>query len=215
MKDFFSNLLDWVYKKKCYFCRRSNESVKMCSECYDSLEFLPLRVNRTYNGVNIYCAGIYSKNLQKMIRGLKYHNQRNLAFYQAKFMLEYWNKLNINGDFQIVPVPIFAKRKKQRKYNHMELVAQEFSKLTGYECNFSLIERVKDTRPQYKLNKIQRKDNLDKAFEVYPDKYIKNKRILIIDDICTTGATFEEMVRSLNKNGIYDIICFSTTTPFE
>lgn len=215
MKDFLIGLLDWIYKKKCYFCRRSNESVKMCSKCFDELEFLPVQVNRKFNGVNIYCAGVYSKNLQKMIRGLKYHNQKDLAYYQAKFMWLYWEKLRLSQDFQIVPVPIFPKRKKKRKYNHMELVAEEFSKLSGYEVNFDLIKRIKDTKPQYKLNKAQRMMNLSNAFEIDKTKLIKDKQILIIDDICTTGSTFEEMIKEFNNVGVYDITCFATTTPWE
>jgi len=214
MKDFLIGLLDWIYKKKCYFCGRSKECVKMCSKCYNTLEPLPVEINRTFNRVNIYCAGVYNKNLQKMIRGLKYHGQRDLAYYCAKFMNQYREKLNIDGDFQIVPVPIFPKRKKQRKYNHMELVAQEFAKLSGYEVNFNLIKRIKDTKPQYKLKKVERMSNLDKAFEVDKSALIEGKRILLIDDICTTGATFEEMIRELNKNEIHDIICLSAATPF-
>ena len=214
MKNFLIGLLDWIYKKKCYFCGKSKECVKMCSACFDELDFLPVAANRNFNGINIYCAGIYNKNLQKMIRGLKYHGQRDLAYYQAKFMWLYWQKLKIEKDFQIVPVPIFEKRKKQRKYNHMELVAEEFSKLSGYENNFELVKRIKDTKAQYKLKKEQRIINLDKAFSVDKSKLIENKSILIIDDICTTGSTFEEMIRELNKAGIYDITCFATTTPF-
>ncbi len=116
------------------------------------------------------------KTFKKIIRGLKYHGQRDLAYYQAKFMWQYWQKLNIDGDFQIVPVPIFPKRKKQRKYNHMELVAEEFAKLSNYEVNFEAIKRIKDTKPQYKLNKAQRMMNLSKAFEVDKSKIIKNKK---------------------------------------
>lgn len=212
---FLLSLLDWIYKKKCYFCKSSIESVKMCSKCFDNLEFLPVQVNRKFNDVNIYCAGVYSKNLQKMIRGLKYHRQKDLAYYQAKFMWLYWEKLGVNEDFQIVPVPIFPKRKKKRKYNHMELVAEEFAKLSGYEVNFELIKRIKDTKPQYKLNKSQRMMNLSNAFVVDKDKLINNKKILIIDDICTTGSTFEEMIKEFNNVGIYDITCFATTTPWE
>lgn len=215
MKMFLLSLLDWIYKKKCYFCKSSNESVKMCSKCFNELEFLPVQVNRKFNNVNIYCAGVYSKNLQKMIRGLKYHRQKDLAYYQAKFMWLYWQRLGLIQNFQIVPVPIFPKRKKKRKYNHMELVAEEFAKLSGYEVNFELIKRVKDTKPQYKLNKSQRTMNLSNAFEVNKDKLIKGKKILIIDDICTTGSTFEEMIKEFNNVGIYDITCFATTTPWE
>lgn len=215
MKDFLLGLLDWIYKKRCYFCKSSIESVKMCSKCFEDLDYFPVGINRKYRNVSIYCAGVYSKNLQKMIRGLKYHGQKDLAFYQAKFMWEYWQKLGLDGDFQIIPVPIFPKRKKKRKYNHMELVAEEFSKLSGFEVNLNLIKRVKDTKPQYKLNKSQRMLNLSKAFEVDKYKYIQGKKLLIIDDICTTGSTFEEMINEFNNSGIYDITCFATTTPWD
>jgi len=207
------SLLDWIYKKRCYFCKRSSESVRMCTECYDKLTTLPVGINRIINGVNILCAGNYSKDLQKLIRGLKYHKQRDLAFYQAKFMYEYWKKFNFNEDYQVVPVPLHEKRKKKRKYNHMELVAKEFCNLTGYDYNFDLIKRVKDTKPQYKLTRKERTENLHKAFKINTEKSL-NKKVLIIDDICTTGSTFEEMINELKANGICDIICFATTTPF-
>jgi len=214
MKNFLIGLLDWIYKKKCYFCGHSNECVKMCSKCFDELEFLPAEVNRRVLKCNIYCAGVYSKNLQKMIRGLKYHQQKDLAYYQAKFMWQYWERLGFEQGFQIVPVPIYPKRKQQRKYNHMELVAEEFANLSGYEVNFDIIKRIKDTKPQYKLNKSQRMMNLSKAFKVDSSKIIPNKKILIIDDICTTGSTFEEMIKEFNNVGISDIVCFATTTPW-
>lgn len=215
MKNFLSELLDWIYKKKCYFCGGSKESVRMCTDCYDNLDFLPVKINRTIFNAKVYCAGVYSKNLQKLIRGLKYHGQKELAYYLAKFMFEYWQRLHIEGDFQIIPVPVFIKRKKKRKYNHMELAAEEFANFSGYIVNTKCIERVKDTKPQYNLNKIQRLRNLKAAFRVYPDEVIKDKKILIIDDICTTGSTFEEMIREFNDAGFYDITCLTASTPFE
>lgn len=213
MKEIFLGLLDWIYKKKCYFCKNSKESVRMCSKCYEKLTHLPVQPNRIINGVNIYCAGIYSKELQKLIRGLKYHKQKDLAYFQAKFMYEYWQKLNRAGDFQVVAVPLHKKRMQKRKYNHMELVAEEFCRMTGYTPNFSLIKRIKDTKPQYKLTKKERAQNLHNAFEIEAANLL-DKKILIIDDICTTGSTFEEMINEFNKNNIRDIICFATTTPF-
>ena len=107
MKDFLISLIDWIYKKKCYFCKSSKQCVKMCSNCYDELEHLAPRPQRIVEGKKVFCAGIYSKNLQKLIRGLKYHNQRDLAFYLAKFMYEYWSLITTENNFEIVPVPIF------------------------------------------------------------------------------------------------------------
>lgn len=214
MKKFLTDLLDWIYKKKCYFCRSSKESVKMCSGCFDDMEFLPIETNRIILGKNTYCAGIYESNLQKLIRGIKYHNQRDLAYYQAKFMYDYWKEIpDKKPSYQVIPVPLFKTREKQRKYNHMQLICEEFCKLTGYNMNLDLIKRVKDTKPQYKLNKNQRMENLEGAFIVDKKAY-RQEDILIIDDICTTGSTFENMITELKKNEFNDIVCFATTTPF-
>lgn len=209
-----SNLLDWIYKKKCYFCRSSKEAVKMCSKCYDDMDFLPVQINRIIEGKKVYCAGVYSKNLQKLIRGLKYHNQKDLAYYLAKFMAEYFSKITDKTDFEIIPVPIYPKREKKRKYNHMNLVGEELARITSNSLNKNLIKRVKDTKPQYKLKRHERLQNLNRAFEVDKSNYT-GKTLLLIDDICTTGSTFEEMIKEFAKHGITDIICFAATTPFD
>ena len=212
MLKFLSFLLDLIYKKKCYFCGSSKDSVKMCENCYNELIHSDFRANRIIFGVDIYSCGIYEKNLQKLIRGLKYHKQRELAFYLAKFMYEYFEKLQIDKKFQVVPVPLHKNRIKKRKYNHMELVAEEFCKLSGNVLNAELIRRVKDTKPQYKLTRPQRMANLASAFEVESDKDV-GLPVLIIDDICTTGATFEEIITSLKSAGIVDITCISASNP--
>ena len=212
-KSFFINLLDWIYKKKCYFCRRSDESVKMCSKCYDSLEFLSYGKRFAIDGVSVYVAGVYEKNLQKLIRGLKYHNQRDLAFYQAKFMWEYWQNITGETNFVVVPVPLHKDRQSKRRYNHMELVAEEFCRLSGNILNTKLIKRVKNTRPQYKLTHAERAENLHNAFKVDTSALSDCGKILILDDICTTGSTFAEMIKTLKEAGITDITCFATTTP--
>lgn len=186
----------------------------MCPECFEKLEFNNFKANRIIDGIDIYCAGLYTKELQKLIRGVKYHKQKDLAYYQAKFMYEYFKNLEHlqNKEFEIIAVPLHSKRIKQRKYNHMELVCEEFSKLSGFECNFDLIKRIKDTKPQYKLSRKQRLENLSDAFVVQKEFY-KNKHILILDDICTTGTTFEEMIKTLKSENINDIVCFATSTP--
>ena len=212
MKNFLCSLLDWIYKKKCYCCSSSREAVPLCSHCYNELEFNTPQVARILNGADVYIAGMYEKNLQKIIRGLKYHKKRDLAYYQAKFMYEYFQTLDIRETFQVVPVPLHKKRQKQRHYNHMELVAEEFCKLTGFQSNFKLIKRIKHTKPQYKLTRKERLENLENAFEVDTTNLLPYP-ILLIDDICTSGATFESMINEFHKNGINNIKCFATTSP--
>ncbi len=212
MKKILFALLDLIYKKKCYFCSSSKYSLKMCPKCYELMEFSDRRANRIIDGVNIFSCAIYEKTIQKLIRGLKYHKQKELAFYLAKFMYEYWEKLGDTRDFQVVPTPLHKNRIKKRKYNHMELVAEEFCKLSGYSLNNDLIKRIKDTKPQYRLTRIQRLENLAEAFEVDITKDL-HKPILILDDICTTGATFEEMIEALRQKNINEIVCLAASTP--
>lgn len=213
MKKILNTLLDLIYRKKCYFCGKSKSSLKMCPSCWEELTFSDLHPNRIINGVNIYSCGIYEKYLQKLIRGLKYHKQKELAYYLAKFMYEYFNKLGIEKDFQVIPTPLHKNRIKKRKYNHMELVAEEFCKFNDtYIFNPNLILRIKDTRPQYKLSRKERLENLSNAFDVNISANM-NKPVLILDDICTTGATFEEMINSLKQKGIEDIICLAASSP--
>lgn len=211
MKNFLLGLLDWIYKKKCYVCGSSKECVKLCSKCYDKIVFNSKNPNRVILNVKVYASGFYDTILQKIIRGLKYHGQRELAFYQAKFMWEYWQTLDLDDNFVVVPVPLHKTRQKKRKYNHMELVALEFCKLSGYEYDFNLIKRIKNTKPQYRLKRYERMENLSGAFEVTFETK-PTKTVLLIDDICTTGSTFESMILALNKKGIYNITCLATST---
>ena len=213
MRGFLKSLLDLIYRRKCYCCSSSRENKLLCSKCYDELVKCNPLPSKFVIGVNVFCAGIYNKHLQKLIRGLKYHNKRELAYYIAQFMYDYWQELGIEGDFEIVPVPLHKKRMKKRKYNQVELIAEEFAKLTGYSVNMDLVKRVKDTLPQYKLSRLERLDNLKGAF-VVDKKYYSGKRLLLLDDISTTGSTFEMMINELKYNGINNILCFSAATPF-
>ena len=77
MKKFLDSLLNLIYRKKCYFCGKSKFSVKMCPSCFEKLEFKDFNADKIINNVDVYCAGIYTKNLQKLIRGLKYHKQKS------------------------------------------------------------------------------------------------------------------------------------------
>jgi len=176
------------------------------------MEFLSYGKRFVIDGISVYVAGVYEKTLQKLIRGLKYHNQRDLAYYQAKFMWEYWQNIMPECQFEVVPVPLHKSRQHKRHYNHMELVGEEFCRLSGYTLNTKLIRRIKETKPQYKLTPSERAENLSNAFEVDKNEWFSGK-ILIIDDITTTGSTFAEMIKTLKSADINDITCFATTTP--
>lgn len=211
MFKFLSQLLDFIYKKRCYFCGSTIDNVKMCKNCFENIELLPAKTLKTIHSVSVFCATVYENKIQKLIRGIKYHNQKELAFYQAKIMYNYWQRLTTSEDiYEIVPVPLYPDREKKRKYNQMVLVAQEFSKLTGYKTNVDIIKRVKNTKPQYKLTKKEREKNLKDAFEC-DMTHFHGQKLLLIDDILTTGSTMEEMIKTFQKAGITDLSVFVTS----
>lgn len=213
MINFLKLLLDLIYKNKCYFCSRSMDNIIFCNKCYNSITFLPFKPVEKILCSEIYSSCFYEKNVKKLIRAVKYHNKKDLAFYQAKLMFEYWNNLqNKKEKYLVIPVPMHKNRLKTRKFNHMDLVGEEFCKLTGYQLNTTFIKRIKDTLPQYKLSKKERENNLKNAFKICENKST-NLPILILDDITTTGSTIKEIIRELNKNGLTDITGFTTAIP--
>ena len=126
-------------------------------------------------------------------------------------MFEYLSALDLDfSDFELVAVPLHKKKLKKRGFNQCELISLELSKLMNIPCNFKLIKRIKNTKSMYNLKRHERIENLKDAFEV-DKKEFHNKKLLIIDDIVTTGTTLGEMIKELKKNDIEDIICLTFT----
>lgn len=104
-----------------------------------------------------------------------------------------------------MPVPIHRNKRIKRGYNQAEVMAQAISRQTGIPV-VPLVERTVDTLPQKELTPEKRAKNLKNAFKVRKNG-VKFKRILIIDDIYTTGATVDAMAGILLDRGIDEVYC--------
>ena len=175
---------------------------------------MPKGVFRKLEDVNVYACTIYDDIIKRLIKDFKYYNKKYLAQAQAQIMFDYFKQLDLSQDFLILPVPIHKLRKKERKYNHMDLTADEFSFLTGFKVNKNFIIRTKDTQKQYKLHKSERIKNIKNAFELN-NKYAPDKStpLLVIDDITSTGITLEEIIKLLKTNGYNNITALTLATP--
>ena len=214
MIKIFEKLLNIIYIQPCYFCSSTTDDSLICKKCYSKINFLPADVLKEILGCKVYSSTIYDGIIKTMVRDLKYHHKKKLAKVQAKIMYDYFQKLNFNDNFLIVPVPIHSKRKKERKYNHMDIVGDEFSGLSHFKINKNLLLRIKDTENQYKLNKTERIQNLKNAFIINElENIAKNTNILIIDDITSTGATLFAIIETLQKSGYKNIIALTLATP--
>lgn len=106
-----------------------------------------------------------------------------------------------------MPVPIHKKRKRQRGYNQSELITKEIaSKLENLEYQNKVLQKVKHTIPQSSLSKEQRKRNVESVYKIINKEKIKNKKVILFDDIYTTGATVKEIAKLLKQNGASKIL---------
>lgn len=111
-----------------------------------------------------------------------------------------------------LPVPIFKDKRKKRGFNQATLIAREFVKYQNMKCGEYYIQRVKDSAPMRGLKPVERIENINGAFRLTRyAKELRGKRILLIDDIYTTGATLDEISRLLRnvKPSKIDILTFA------
>lgn len=150
---------------------------------------------------------LYKGAVKKTMYRLKYANKREYTNFFAKQAMEYYGEW-LRGMEVIVPVPMYGPKKKQRGYNQAESFAIELSKFMGIPVNKDCVVRVKDTTPQKELSDIQRKNNLENAFQKGKN-IVQYSHVLVVDDIYTTGYTAEAVATELRKQGVRHIYMLS------
>lgn len=143
---------------------------------------------------------------RQMVHGLKYADRTDLAPWMARWMARAGKELLDEADV-LTPVPLHRGRFFARRFNQAAELARALSQLTGVPFDAGLVARVKVTRQQVGLGQRQREDNVRGAFRVPPEAEIRvtGKRIVVIDDVYTTGATVCAVARSLRKAGAAEI----------
>lgn len=232
-KKLKDKILDLIFPNnfKCHCCSKEvaelNTSTYLCEECYSKIPVISgksclrcgeplfseakycLRCKTTqfsFSHAYAFCA--YEGNIKTLIHNFKFNNKPYLSLCFA-------NMLNVAYILQVVPkhkidcvtyVPLHIERLKSRGYNQSELLARDFCKLANLPLYKNLLIKTKKTKPQANLDMQERKTNLKNAFEVTSKSAIKNKTILLIDDIFTTGSSCEECANALIKAGAFEVI---------
>lgn len=139
---------------------------------------------------------IYDGKAREMVHALKFGGKKYLVTTIGAMMADTYIKNNMQGEI-IVPVPMTDKEKRKRGFNQAELLAYEVGKRLDIPV-LPALAKVKETSQQKELSGKERAENLSKAFEVvYPQ--VKDRKILLIDDIFTTGTTVNECSKVLLK----------------
>lgn len=214
-RDLSGRFLDLLFPPRCVGCHRigSNLCVEclgqiprleppFCTRCGDRVvadglcrrcRISPLKIERIRSVV--YFQGV----LRETIHLLKYRGRAALARSLGQLMAEYWTQHPLLADV-IVPVPLHADRLRERGYNQAALLAREMGRSVGLAVDEGTLVRRRATAPQVELDAKQRRDNVRDAFRCSSDA-LAGKRVLLIDDVCTTGATLEACAIVLYEGG--------------
>ncbi|PIS42015.1 MAG: hypothetical protein COT24_05665 [Candidatus Kerfeldbacteria bacterium CG08_land_8_20_14_0_20_40_16] len=189
-----------LYQKPiCPWCEKEQPWLQLCKKCRQESGLDFLEVITTYQ----------NPLLQAFLHNLKY----NLAWKMIDDLTPLINnfikeskQLKKSDKTVFVPIPLYKKRYLARGFNQSELIAKLLSQnLPAIKIEPKLLIRIKNTGSQMKLNKKERLVNIKDAFRC-PDKtLVKNKRIILIDDVLTTGSTIKEAALTLRKAGSQSI----------
>ena len=147
----------------------------------------------------------FSFPIREVIHNLKYRHQFRLAEVLADLMVTDLKALYLDLGFDtiIIPVPMYFERRFRRWFNQAELLAMELGKRLKLEVRRDLLKRVFDTPSQTRLSQSERKQNVEGVFWVpfWKRHELKGRDVLLVDDVCTTGATLNSCARTLKRAG--------------
>lgn len=163
----------------------------------------------------VRAATLYTEPLRTAIRALKYDKQRELAPLLARYLIAVaqqppWLEIlaHIDG---VIPVPLHAQRLAERGFNQSALLAGPFAERMGLPLTESWLHRERETRSQVGLNGAERRQNVAGAFRA--DPVVAGKRLLLIDDVFTTGTTLTECAQALRLAGCSAVYGLALATP--
>ena len=145
------------------------------------------------------------QSMRKSIYRFKYGKRCEYAAFYAKDICEKLSdEIRMMEADSIIPVPVHASRKRDRGYNQAELIAMELSRFTGIAMHEKLVLRTRKTVPQKELTIQERQNNLKKAFNISTN-VVKLNRVILVDDIYTTGSTLDAIAMELKRHGVKSV----------
>ncbi len=223
-KEWLERVISWFYPRRCPVCE---EIVlfpdKICPSCRKKLHYIkePIckccgkellekeaelcydcsrRKKSFRRGICLYSYA----SVKEPLLAIKYQNKKEYAdFFAEEFVLRKGRELRDLKAEGILPVPMYAGKKRRRGFNQAELLAKKIGKELQIPVYTKVLTRTKATVAQKELGQSQRMKNLEQAFFVENSRGLR--RVILFDDIYTTGATAEACSRVLRRAGIEEI----------
>lgn len=220
-------IIDFVLPPHCIICGNylAPQERIVCDVCWENMSILPSLFcpackNFLEEG-NLFCRvcterknlcavrslGVFDSYYQKVIHGFKYQQKMTLGQRLGKRLGEKLIDDKLVSRFDcIIPVPLHPARKRERGFNQSQILAQELSEATHIPALKKVLKRTRNTKDQTKLTPEERIQNVKGAFDLKDPETVKGKRIILVDDVITTGATLGECARVLSEAGAKQIM---------
>ena len=201
----WKTILDLIFPINCLGCGQPGDFI-----CFNCFEKIPLNTEPPLN--NLLIVSYYQSPLIKqLIHRYKYDFVKSLVRPLGTLMAKKLTQQNIK-DLILVPIPLHPKRLRWRGFNQAQELSLVISKKLNIPIINNLLIRKKHPLPQAKIDNLkQRRVNIKDSFQInssFKDN-LKNKNIILIDDISTTGATIEEctkILKSLKPKAVYGLV---------
>ena len=226
-KRFLLEFLDFIIPRFCLICDTSlnYNTIFICNKCESEIHILDNsqiaeEYNRQFKNNDLIDAytSLYvfeeNGNLQKLIHELKYEKKFKVGMFlgQKLAVMRKNTILSWNADL-IISVPLFSLKKIERNYNQAYYIAKGVGRNLNIPIKDNVVKRKKNTISQTTLTISEREENVHGAFSVANKTKIKGKRIILVDDVITTGATVKEIAKILKNNGAERVFALSVANP--
>lgn len=226
LKFIVDSFLDFIFVYECEICHRHLDDKKMiiCKDCFWKIDRTnPIDLERIFTArfgnqnffISKAFSGFYFKEesiIQTLIHELKYQNKRSLGIFLGEVIGHLIkDALDFSTADILAPVPLHKIRLRERGYNQSQLIAKGVGRVIEIKVIEDLLVRARNTETQTKLNFEERKENVKDAFFVN-GKYknlVLGKRIIIVDDVITTGSTVNECAKALVQAGASEVLALS------
>ncbi len=207
----FSSFLDILFPPRCVFCRRflkSGARMQICGECLDSLPFTKDGGGKTGEFFTACVAPLYYEgNVRESLLRFKFKDATGYAEEYGKLLAD-CIRTHLAGRYDLISwVPLSRKRLKERGYDQAMLLALAAA-LELDDVAVSTLEKPLEAEKQSTMGSAEkRKANISGAYRAVDPELVEGKRILLIDDIVTTGATLSECAKTLLAAGAGEVLC--------
>lgn len=211
--------LDWIFPPRCAGCGKVKD--RFCQDCWKSVVLIQSRVC-TICGQPLFTSDLcnqcsqkrpsfsalrswaqYSGPLRQAILRLKYRRDLALGDVLAAPLIQFFRELDWEVDC-VIPVPISLVRLRERGYNQVSLIALPLALALGIPYLAKGLKKTRETRSQVGLSAEERTQNVFQAFEA-DSGLVSGRRVLVVDDVITTGATMEACAFSLKEAGALEV----------